>query len=89
MRIEKIICESVIGTLLNIDGKTKDTLKSQLDLKHMGLKKSLHPIWNRDKYIIPAAGYTMSSAKKSKFCQALKNVRFPDSYALTRSVYKC
>ena len=27
MHIEKNICDSIIGTLLNIEGKTKDTLK--------------------------------------------------------------
>ncbi|XP_058776589.1 uncharacterized protein LOC131650901 [Vicia villosa] len=81
MHIEKNICESVIGTLLNIDGKTKDTLKSRLDLKHMGFKKSLCPIRNGDKYIIPPARYTMSLIEKAKFCQILKDVRFPDSYA--------
>ncbi|XP_058775718.1 uncharacterized protein LOC131649992 [Vicia villosa] len=81
MHIEKNICESVIGTLLNIDGKTKDTLKSRIDLKHMGFKKSLCTIRNGDKYIIPPARYTMSSIEKAKFCQILKDVRFPDSYA--------
>jgi hypothetical protein len=81
MHIEKNICQSVIGTLLNIEGKTKDTLKSRLDLRRMGLKKPLHPIKNGVKYTIPPARYTMSSAEKAKFCQLLKDVRFPDAYA--------
>jgi hypothetical protein len=81
MHIEKNICQSVIGTLLNIEGKTKDTLKSRLDLRCMGLKKPLHPIKNGVKYTIPPARYTMSSAEKAKFCQLLKDVRFPDAYA--------
>nr|XP_004252707.1 uncharacterized protein LOC101244468 [Solanum lycopersicum] len=44
MHIEKNISESVLGTLLDIEGKTKDTLKSRLDLQEMKIKKSLHPI---------------------------------------------
>ncbi|XP_057444023.1 uncharacterized protein LOC130736195 [Lotus japonicus] len=44
MHVEKNICESVIGTLLDLEGKTKDTIKSRLDLQRMGLKKQLHPI---------------------------------------------
>lgn len=81
MHIEKNICESVIGTLLNIEGKTKDTFKSRMDLKHMGLKKSLHLIRNGDKYTMPPARYTMSGAEKIKLCQVLKDIRFPDAYA--------
>ncbi|XP_057447269.1 uncharacterized protein LOC130739062 [Lotus japonicus] len=81
MHVEKNICESVIGTLLDIEGKTKDTIKSRLDLKRMGLKKQLHAIKIGDKYIIPPACYTMSKAKKSNFCRILKDVRFPDAYA--------
>ena len=33
MHIEKNICESIYGTLLNIPGKTKDGIKSRWDLK--------------------------------------------------------
>ena len=81
VHIGKNICESIIGTLLNIEGKTKDTLKSQLDLQYMGLKKPLDPIRNGDKYIIPPARYIMSMAEKTKLCQVIKDVRFPDAYA--------
>ncbi|XP_058723125.1 uncharacterized protein LOC131594944 [Vicia villosa] len=81
MHIEKNICESVVGTLLDIEGKTKDTLKSRLDLQNMGIKRPLHPIWNGDKYIIPPAKYTMSKVEKTRFCRVLKDVRFPDAYA--------
>ena len=81
VHIGKNICESIIGTLLNIEGKTKDTLKSQLDLQYMGLKKPLHPIRNGDKYIIPPARYIMSMAEKTKLCQVIKDVSFPDAYA--------
>jgi hypothetical protein len=81
MHIEKNICESVVGTLLDIEGKTKDTLKSRLDLERLGLKKPLHPIKNEDKYIIPPALYTMSKVEKARFCRVLKDVKFPDAYA--------
>ena len=32
MHIEKNVCDSIVGTLLNIDGKTKDTWKARKDL---------------------------------------------------------
>jgi len=42
MHIKKNICDSVLGTLMNIDGKTKDTYKARLDLREMGIRKELH-----------------------------------------------
>ena len=35
MQIEKNICESIIGTLLNINGKTKGGLNAHKDLEAM------------------------------------------------------
>ncbi|KAI5338319.1 hypothetical protein L3X38_017590 [Prunus dulcis] len=43
MHIEKNVCESIVDTLLNMMGKTKDNLKSRKDLKDMGIRKNLHP----------------------------------------------
>jgi hypothetical protein len=42
MHEEKNVCEALIGTLLDISGKTKDTLKAQMDLEKMKLRKNLH-----------------------------------------------
>ncbi|XP_057443879.1 uncharacterized protein LOC130736038 [Lotus japonicus] len=81
MHVDKNICESVIGTLLDLEGKTKDTINSRLDLQRMGLKKQLHPIKIEDKYVIPPARYTMSKTEKTNFCRILKDVKFPDAYA--------
>ena len=41
MHIEKNVCESLIGTLLNIPGKTKDGEKTRLDMAEMGIRESL------------------------------------------------
>ena len=43
MHIEKNVCESIIGTLLDIPGKTKDGLTSRLDLVEMGIRTDLAP----------------------------------------------
>jgi hypothetical protein len=42
MHVEKNVCEALIGTLLDIPGKIKDTLKSQMDLEEMELRNDLH-----------------------------------------------
>ena len=40
MRIEKNVCDNVLFTLLNIEGKTKDGVKARYDLKEMVSRKS-------------------------------------------------
>jgi hypothetical protein len=42
MHVEKNVCEALVGTLLDIPGKTKDTLKARMDLKEMKLRKDIH-----------------------------------------------
>ena len=37
MHVEKNVCDSVIDTLLNIQGKTKDDLNTHQDLVEMGI----------------------------------------------------
>lgn len=44
MHIEKNICDNILGTLLSIDGKNKDTDKARLDLEKIKIRKNLH-LW--------------------------------------------
>ncbi|XP_026415829.1 uncharacterized protein LOC113311199 [Papaver somniferum] len=44
MHTEKNVCDSVIGTLLDMDKKAKDGLKVRLDLQLLNLRPELHPI---------------------------------------------
>jgi hypothetical protein len=41
MHIEKNVCESLLGTLLNMDGKTRDHGHAWADLKKMGIRPEL------------------------------------------------
>lgn len=34
---KKNVCESALGTIMNIEGKTKDSLKAQLNLENMDI----------------------------------------------------
>ena len=76
------MCDNVLGTLLNLDGKTKDNEKTRRDLMEMGIRHDLHPIErpNKKPYLPPAC-YTMSNAEKSAFLQVLKELKVPDGYA--------
>lgn len=75
MHIEKNICDKLIGTLLNIDGKTKDTVKVRLDLEVMGIRQELHTSMpNTWKQNMPPASYILSIRNKEIFCRVLKLV---------------
>jgi hypothetical protein len=39
MHIEKTICESILGTLLEIKGKWKDSEKVRLDMQQIGIRQ--------------------------------------------------
>jgi len=41
MHIEKNICEALLGTLLDIAGKSKDSISARLDLEDMGIRKKI------------------------------------------------
>ena len=42
MHITKNVCESLLGTLLNMLERTKDGPKARIDLKSMGIRQELH-----------------------------------------------
>jgi len=55
MHVEKNVCDSVIGRLLNIQGKTKDGLNTRQDLAEMGIRSLLHPRSDGKKIYLPPA----------------------------------
>ncbi|KAK6789549.1 hypothetical protein RDI58_013349 [Solanum bulbocastanum] len=83
MHIEKNIVDSILGTLLDISGKTKDHEKYQYDLKDMGIRKNLHPKDTKDskKTKFAKACFSMTNGEKSIFCGVLKTAKLPDSSA--------
>ena len=79
MHIEKNICDSVVGTIMDVKEKTKDGLKARLDLQNMNIRHSLHPIEVAGVLHCPGAPYNLSSDKK-KVCQFLKHIKMPDGF---------
>jgi septum formation topological specificity factor MinE len=90
MHIEKNICESVLDTLMNIDGKTKDTANTRKDLMLMGTRKELHLEKKCATYLMPIAKYTLTRDERKSLCEWVKVVKFPDGYAsnISRCVNK-
>jgi hypothetical protein len=44
MHIEKNVVDNILGTLLDMKGKTKDNYEAHMDLRKMKLIPKLHPI---------------------------------------------
>ncbi|WMV24979.1 hypothetical protein MTR67_018364 [Solanum verrucosum] len=80
MHIEKNIVDSILGTLLDISGKTKDHAKARYDLKDMGIRKNLHPKNTEDskRTKFAKAWFSMTNREKSIFCGVLKTAKLPD-----------
>ena len=81
MHIEKNICDNIVGTLLDIEGKSKDTYKARLDLADLKIRAELHLQPHGNKFLKPQASYTLTSDERKKFCKFLKSVKFSDGYA--------
>ncbi|KAL8155009.1 hypothetical protein AgCh_000397 [Apium graveolens] len=75
MHIEKNICDNIVGTLLDIEGKTKDNLKARKDLQDLNIHEEL---WLKktasNKYEKPHASYTFTREECKSFCQFIRTV---------------
>ncbi|XP_025640648.1 uncharacterized protein [Arachis hypogaea] len=81
MHIEKNVCDNIIGTLLDIPGKSKDHANARYDLKDMGIRKNLQPkeIDGGKKAKIAKACFNLTNQEKTIFCDILKSVKLPSS----------
>jgi hypothetical protein len=79
MHVEKNVCKSLLGTLLNTNGKTRDHGHTWADLKKMGIRPEL---WFDDSVKgieLPTSCITLSKYQES--CGFLKNMKVPSSYS--------
>ena len=81
IHVEKNMCDSVIETLLNIQGKTKDGLNTHQDLAEMGIRDQLHPRSHGNKIYLPPTCHTLSIKEKRTFYQFLCRVKVPQGYS--------
>ncbi|XP_035845189.1 uncharacterized protein LOC118491477 [Helianthus annuus] len=80
MHIEKNVCESIYGTLLNLPHKTKDGLNARQDLEELGIKPELQPQPKGNRLLLPPACYTLNTSEKHQFYDTLSNIKVPDGY---------
>ena len=84
MHVEKNVCDSLIGTLFNINGKTKDGMNALLDLIEMNIRGELVSIQLGKRTYFPPVYYTMSKDEKNKFLSMSKGCE-----RATRTFLKC
>ncbi|XP_030482309.2 uncharacterized protein LOC115699180 [Cannabis sativa] len=88
MYVEKNFCDSIIGTLLNMEGMTKDTNRDRKDLSDLDIREELHFKLHKNRLLKPPACYTLSKTRshcsdpKTSFCKFFKSVKLPDAYAI-------
>ncbi|KAA0040643.1 transposase [Cucumis melo var. makuwa] len=81
MHIEKNVLMNIIGTLLDIPGKSKDGLSARLDLVEMNIRPELAPVSDGSRTYIPAACYTLSREEKVSICRTLSDLKVPEGYS--------
>ncbi|XP_076925790.1 uncharacterized protein LOC143588750, partial [Bidens hawaiensis] len=81
MHIEKNVCDSLIGLLLNIPGKTKDGIEARRDMQEMGIREELAPVPAHNGFNLLPACYTMSKKEKRMFCECLHGIKVPSNYS--------
>ena len=83
MHIEKNIVDNILGTLLDISGKTKDHAKSRYDLKYIGIRKNLHPkdIKDSKRTKLAKVCFSMANTENSIFFGLVKTTKLYDCSA--------
>ena len=74
-------CDSIVSTLLNIQGSSKDGVKARLDLQAMGIREELHPRPHGKRTYCPPASHTLSKDEKRSFCECLHGTKVPSRYS--------
>ncbi|CAL9016729.1 unnamed protein product [Prunus brigantina] len=69
-----------MGTILDIEGKTKDTIKARLDLEKMGIRRGLWMKRDSHKARRDLAFFSMKPNDKKEFLKFVSTVKFLDGY---------
>ena len=80
MHVEKNVCESILGTLLKIKGKTKDGDGARLDM--LGDQpKRMNEAEDGDKFLHVRRSYNFTAKEAKEFYNYLLSIKTPSSYS--------
>jgi hypothetical protein len=78
MYVTKNVFNNIIGTLLDIQMKTNDGLKSRNELVQFGLRPELHPMLRANgKHYLPSASYSLTVEEKKHSVSACMGCECP------------
>ncbi|KAL9225974.1 hypothetical protein vseg_001839 [Gypsophila vaccaria] len=80
MHVEKNVFDSIIGTLLNMPSKTKDSVKGRHDMVARG-RFEVNPIEKGKRTYLPPTCTTLSRNEKKVVCESLKGLKVPHGYS--------
>ncbi|CAM8886630.1 unnamed protein product [Rhodiola kirilowii] len=81
MHVEKNICDSLVGTLLNIPGKIKDGVKARLDMLEINIRTKLAHEPRGQRIYFPPSCTTLSKSDKTSLCGCLRGVKVPYGFS--------
>ena len=87
MHVEKNVCDSLIGTLLNLKFKSKDSEASRLDMMDMGVRTDLAPEQGVKKTYLPPSCFTLTKAEKREVLKSLSSMKLP--YGHSSDIRNC
>ncbi|CAM8975732.1 unnamed protein product [Rhodiola kirilowii] len=85
MHIEKNVFDNIIGTILGLQGKTKDDIKAREGLEQQGIRKELW--WKKiggtssRKDKVSQAPYTVLPNERAEILEFIKDAKYPYGYA--------
>jgi hypothetical protein len=56
-------------------------VRARLDMRHLGMRKDQHPVFENGMYTLPATLYYLGKDEKTLLCKCLAQVKMPDGYA--------
>ena len=81
MHIEKNISDNIVGTLLNIEGSTKETDKAREDLEDMNIRSQFWLKLGPNKGTLkPFCTYVLMKDEAKLFYDYVRTVKLPDGY---------
>ncbi|XP_075507405.1 uncharacterized protein LOC142544231 [Primulina tabacum] len=81
MHIEKNVFESLINTLINVKGKTKDNVAARLDMVQMGVRPELAPKFGEKKTYLPPHACSFTKKEKLQVCQSIMDIKVPEGFS--------
>nr|GEW68921.1 hypothetical protein [Tanacetum cinerariifolium] len=84
--------ESLVRTLLNVPGKTKDGMNARLDMAELRIKPELFARQEEEKTTLPPPGYTLTNAENTsfmkRFATSRKQISFQEQDKICMKVIK-